>query len=148
MSISQTTDAEKKKYFKISKNPASYYSTDKVKRLKLEHEAEEKRDRAAANARERIKRAKVLREPVMGGFLAREYGLSRQDLPAACFARELRDKGHVPLGRYVDDSHEVQHMCAVDSASSEHGIAVGCEHPTSRVVKSRDRSVLTSRSLW
>ncbi|KAB5585888.1 hypothetical protein GE09DRAFT_1210474 [Coniochaeta sp. 2T2.1] len=118
-------DADKKKYFKISKNPASYYSTDKVKRLKLQHEAEEKRQTAAANARERIKRSDVLRQPATGGFLAREYGLRPPDLPVACFARELRGKGHVPIWGNNSWGDEIEHLCVVDAASTPHGIAIG-----------------------
>ncbi|KAB5582683.1 hypothetical protein GE09DRAFT_1211319 [Coniochaeta sp. 2T2.1] len=118
-------DAEKKKYFKISKNPASYYSTDNVKRLKLQHEAEEKRQIAAANTRERIKRSEILRQPATGGFLAREYGLRPPDLPVACFARELRGKGHVPIWRNDSWGNEVEHLCVVDAASTPHGIAIG-----------------------
>ncbi|KAI0013305.1 hypothetical protein F4779DRAFT_445861 [Xylariaceae sp. FL0662B] len=108
-------DAEKNRYFKVENSRTApsnaAWSSDNVKRRKLEDE-----EAAAANRRmnlnkHRIVRAKAMSEPLTGGFLAREFGELRLDVPAACFARGLVEKGKLPLSDARWNSNtNIKHM--------------------------------------
>ncbi|ORY64057.1 uncharacterized protein BCR38DRAFT_205761 [Pseudomassariella vexata] len=121
-------DPEKKRYFKVENSKtapaASTWSTDKVKRRKLEDE-----EAAAALQRmklnkDRIRRSQVLQEPLVGGFLAREFGSVEVDVRPSAFARELLEKGSMPLAdsRWCSTGN-VKHLC-VTSEDTHSGLGV------------------------
>lgn len=111
-----TTDEENGKYFKIEKTQNAplnaAWSAESVKRRKIQHREAE----AVAARRERLKRhivrSAVLRDPLLGGFLEAELGVSRrerklragaggefglEDVPAGAWAGGLTEKGEVPF---------------------------------------------------
>ncbi|EXK93896.1 hypothetical protein FOQG_05065 [Fusarium oxysporum f. sp. raphani 54005] len=105
-------DNEKKKYFKIEKThtaPSSAaWSSDAVKRRKVEHEAQKLAERQAHQVKKHIKRHFVARDTVSSALLTREIGLpyvaesgrgrvEDEDLGAAAWARGLVAKGNVPF---------------------------------------------------
>ncbi|KAI1353297.1 hypothetical protein F5Y01DRAFT_277530 [Xylaria sp. FL0043] len=109
-------DAVKRRYFKVENSKTAptnaAWASDSVKRRKLHDE-----DAAAALqhlniAKARIRRARVLHEPLTGGFFAREYGAMEDDMQAACFVEGLKHKGCIPLlgpGAH-DQTMQVKHM--------------------------------------
>ncbi|KAF4976564.1 hypothetical protein FZEAL_6783 [Fusarium zealandicum] len=105
-------DAEKKKYFKIEKSQtapsAASWSTDAVKKRKVEDRAEEAAQRRAHLIRNHIKRHFVTKDTVTSGLLAREAGLPSAaecgrgriddgELGAAAWSDGLVAKGSVPF---------------------------------------------------
>ncbi|KAF5598557.1 myocyte-specific enhancer factor 2d [Fusarium pseudocircinatum] len=105
-------DNEKKKYFKIEKThtaPSSAaWSSDAVKRRKVEHEAQRLAERQAYQVKKHIKRHFVVRDTVTSALLTREIGLpyiaergrgrvEDEDLVAAAWARGSVAKGNVPF---------------------------------------------------
>ncbi|KAI1117417.1 hypothetical protein F5Y14DRAFT_402524 [Nemania sp. NC0429] len=94
-------DPEKQRYFKIENNKTAptdaAWSSGNVKRRKLRDADAATALRHATLAKGRIRRARVLHEPLTGGFFAREYGAARADMHAACFAEGLRNKGCIPM---------------------------------------------------
>ncbi|KAF4958634.1 hypothetical protein FGADI_2239 [Fusarium gaditjirri] len=105
-------DNEKKKYFKIEKThtaPSSAaWSSDAVKRRKVEHEAQKLAERQAHQVKKHIKRHFVARDTVSSALLTREIGLpyvaekgrgrvEDEDLGAAAWARGLVAKGNIPF---------------------------------------------------
>ncbi|KAI1364216.1 hypothetical protein F5Y08DRAFT_218136 [Xylaria arbuscula] len=94
-------DSEKRRYFKVEQSktaPANAaWSSDSVKRRKLHDEATAVALRHLSLAKNRIRQARVLHDPLTGGFLAREYGAHEDDMQAACFASGLIHKGCMPL---------------------------------------------------
>ena len=76
--LDYSPDPQKKRYFKIEANKTAPrnapWSADSVKRRKIEsHEADLARKRVE-QTKGRVKRARVLAEPLSGGFLLRETG--------------------------------------------------------------------------
>lgn len=105
-------DNEKKKYFKIERThtaPSSAaWSSDAVKRRKVEHEAQKLAEHQADQIKRHIKRHFVAGHTVTSALLTREIGLpyvaergrSRvedEDLGAAAWARGSVAKGNVPF---------------------------------------------------
>ncbi|KAG5749720.1 hypothetical protein H9Q69_006813 [Fusarium xylarioides] len=105
-------DNEKKKYFKIERThtaPSSAaWSSDAVKRRKVEHEAQKLAERQAHQVKKHIKRHFVARDTVTSALLTREIGLpyvaergrgrvEDEDLGAAAWARGSVAKGNVPF---------------------------------------------------
>lgn len=92
-------DKEKNKYFKIKPNggaPANTaYSSQDVKKRKVREVRAAARELAVARQQGRIKRSKLLAEPLCGGLLARENGQVKLDT-AQILAREF-----LPQGRMV-----------------------------------------------
>ncbi|TDZ32724.1 hypothetical protein C8035_v011747 [Colletotrichum spinosum] len=109
-------DEEKGKYFKIEQAQSApqnaAWSNESVKRRKIEHRQAE----AVAARRELLKRhivrSAALRNPLLGGILEAELGVSKrerklragsgadfglEDVPTVAWARGLVDKGHVPF---------------------------------------------------
>ncbi|KAI0882419.1 uncharacterized protein GGS22DRAFT_169343 [Annulohypoxylon maeteangense] len=87
-----------RRYFKVQKRQYSSrddapndepWSLESVKRRKLDEEVAAEKARMEARNMSRITRSKALDEPLMGGFLAREYGHDVRDLQAAGFAQGL-----------------------------------------------------------
>ncbi|KAI0402169.1 hypothetical protein F4802DRAFT_387072 [Xylaria palmicola] len=128
-------DAEKKRYFKVEKSstaPANAaWASTSVKRRKLRDADAAAALRHLHLARSRVRRARVLHEPLTGGFFAREHGAMADDMPAASFVEGLRNKGRVPLLRpgidaqgqvrrmYVDGRDERTGMCTVYAVPNE-----------------------------
>ncbi|KAF5680977.1 myocyte-specific enhancer factor [Fusarium denticulatum] len=105
-------DNERKKYFKIEKThtaPSSAaWSSDAVKRRKVEHEAQRLAERQAHQVKKHIKRHFVVRDTVTSALLTREISLpyiaergrgrvEDEDLGAAAWARGSVAKGNVPF---------------------------------------------------
>ncbi|KAF5702250.1 myocyte-specific enhancer factor 2d [Fusarium mundagurra] len=105
-------DNEKKKYFKIERThtaPSSAaWSSDAVKRRKVEHEAQKLAERQAHQVKKHIKRHFVAKDTVTSALLTREIGLpyvtergrgrvEDEDLGAAAWARGSVAKGNVPF---------------------------------------------------
>ncbi|KAI0449821.1 hypothetical protein F5B21DRAFT_508811 [Xylaria acuta] len=110
-------DPEKKRYFKVENSKTAptnaAWSSSNVKRRKLRDEDAATALRHLSIAKNRIKRARVLHEPLTGGFFAREYGAAKDDMQTACFAEGLRNKGCISLCHPgVDgDGWPAKHMC-------------------------------------
>ncbi|KAK3315280.1 hypothetical protein B0H66DRAFT_564947 [Apodospora peruviana] len=110
-------DEDKKKYFKIEASRtapiSAAWSASSVKRRQLEtHEAEARRKRLARDAG-RIRRARILHEPLAGGcFLRREigqqqkqaYSPSLEDARRESWAQGLRNKGDIRLWPDLGDA--------------------------------------------
>ncbi|KAF6809017.1 hypothetical protein CSOJ01_07188 [Colletotrichum sojae] len=109
-------DEEKGKYFKIEKTqsaPAnSAYSAENVKRRKIQHREAEVVAARRERLRRHIVRSAVLRDPLLGGFLDAELGVTKRerklragagadfgldDVPAVAWTRGIVDKGEVPF---------------------------------------------------
>ncbi|KAI1633908.1 hypothetical protein F4809DRAFT_620968 [Biscogniauxia mediterranea] len=95
-------DPEKRRYFKIENSRTApsnaAWSSENVKKRRLEDEAAAAALRRMNLNKNRIARSKALSEPLMGGFFAREYGDVDRDVPAACFAKGMLEKGQMLLG--------------------------------------------------
>jgi hypothetical protein len=96
-------DTEKRRYFKVESSgtapAAAVWSSGNVKRQKLCDEQAATASRHLDLAKSRIKRARVLHEPLTGGFFAREYGAADDAMQAACFVKSLHNKGRISLLR-------------------------------------------------
>ncbi|KAI3327630.1 hypothetical protein HD806DRAFT_328652 [Xylariaceae sp. AK1471] len=90
-------DSEKGRYFKVENSKtaptSAAWSTDNVKKRRLRDEDEAAARRHLNLAKNRIRRARALNEPLMGGFFAREYGAMKSDMQTACFVEGMRYKG-------------------------------------------------------
>lgn len=79
LSNDKRKDAEKKKYFKIQKSHAASanaaYSSDAVKRRRIQDRAAQAARQRAHLVRNHIKRHPISRDAVYGGLLTREIGL-------------------------------------------------------------------------
>ncbi|KAI1745584.1 hypothetical protein F4680DRAFT_402719 [Xylaria scruposa] len=108
-------DAEKKRYFKVENSKtaptSAAWSSNNVKRRKVDDENAATALRHLNLAKSRIKRARVLHEPLTGGFFAREYGAMEDDMQAACFVDGLRNKGSIP----ISPGMQVKRMCVTGS---------------------------------
>jgi hypothetical protein len=93
-----STDKEKKKYFKIQTSSAapasSAYSSQDVKRRKTRCERAEARALSIARQRGRMKRSKIMAEPLAGGLLTRENGQHGLDT-AQILAGGLVPQGYI-----------------------------------------------------
>ncbi|KAI1210347.1 uncharacterized protein F4807DRAFT_61698 [Annulohypoxylon truncatum] len=95
-------DPEKQRYFKVEQNHHAArhdapWSSDNVKKRKLNEVAAAEKAHYEARSLSRITRSRVFNEPLMGGFLAREHGDDVRDLRAASFAQGLVEKGKTSL---------------------------------------------------
>ncbi|KAI1376128.1 hypothetical protein F4677DRAFT_420368 [Hypoxylon crocopeplum] len=90
-------DAERRRHYKIEHSRTApsdaAWSLANVKKRKLEDAEAEERLRQLDLSKRRIKRSRVLAEPLMGGFLRREHGELTRDLGSVGFARGLAAKG-------------------------------------------------------
>ncbi|KAL7623969.1 hypothetical protein AAE478_005526 [Parahypoxylon ruwenzoriense] len=108
-------DKEKKRYFKIEKRGTApsnaAWSSDNVKKRKLEDAEAAEALRQMSLNKNRITQSRAVTEPLMGGLFARECGNARPDLAAACFAQGLLEKGKLPLAdaRWASDTN-IKHM--------------------------------------
>jgi hypothetical protein len=104
-------DEEKKRYFKTERTqtaPATAtWSSDAVKRRKLEDRSAREAARRSAQLRNHVRRHPFFAEPLRGGLLSRELGggtergpwapREREDVVAKAWAAGLVDKGQVPF---------------------------------------------------
>ncbi|KAI0438511.1 hypothetical protein F4803DRAFT_554953 [Xylaria telfairii] len=110
-------DAEKKRYFKVENSKTAptnaAWASNNVKRRKLHEEDTATALRHLDLAKNRITRARVLHEPLTGGFFAREYGAMKDDMQAACFVDGLTNKGTISLSHPGAETHgwQVKRMC-------------------------------------
>lgn len=93
-------DEEKKKYFKIEKShtaPSSAaWSSSNVKRRKHDDAQAAAAIKKLRIQAARVKRARVLQEPLTGGFLNRMFrAVDPYEVSYAAFAQGLRDKGRL-----------------------------------------------------
>ncbi|TGJ86070.1 hypothetical protein E0Z10_g2683 [Xylaria hypoxylon] len=98
-------DVEKRRYFKVENSKtaptSAAWSSSSVKRRKLRDEDAETALQHLNLTKSRIRRARVLHEPLTGGFFAREHGAMEDDMQATCFVEGLRQKGCVSVGSPV-----------------------------------------------
>ncbi|KAI1447441.1 hypothetical protein F5Y02DRAFT_379272 [Annulohypoxylon stygium] len=97
-------DPEKNRYFKETKNHLATrsdapWSSDNVKKRRLETAVAAEKARYDARNVSRITRSRELMQPLMGGFFARECGEDVRDLRATCLARGLAANGKVTITR-------------------------------------------------
>ncbi|XDG03357.1 hypothetical protein ABKA04_002972 [Annulohypoxylon sp. FPYF3050] len=95
-------DPEKNRYFKETKNHLATrsdapWSSDNVKKRRLESAAAAEKARYNARNVSRITRSRALMQPLMGGFFARECGEDVHDLRSTCLARGLAAKSRVSI---------------------------------------------------
>ncbi|KAI1093462.1 hypothetical protein F5B19DRAFT_450486 [Rostrohypoxylon terebratum] len=93
-------DPEKNRYFReatshLATRSDAPWSSDNVKKRKIENAVVAEKARYQARNVSRIKRSRELLQPLMGGFFAREYGGDIRDLRPTVFARGLVEKGKV-----------------------------------------------------
>ncbi|KAI1781055.1 hypothetical protein F4818DRAFT_24943 [Hypoxylon cercidicola] len=115
-------DEKKRRYFKVERGgtapTGAAWSSDNVKKRKLEDAASAEATRKLNLNKNRIVRSRAVNQLLMGGFFARECGETVRDLPAAAFAQGLVDKGQIPLADNVRESNtNVKHMLV---ASKDH----------------------------
>ncbi|KAH8677435.1 hypothetical protein BX600DRAFT_430783 [Xylariales sp. PMI_506] len=110
-------DPNKNRYFKIEDSKtapdASAWSSENIKKRKLEDERAKLVIRRLKLNKDRIKPSKISNDPLVEGLLAREFGRVSNDLPAASFARGVVDKGILPLAdaRWGGSSKIVKNIC-------------------------------------
>ncbi|GAW22110.1 hypothetical protein ANO14919_116450 [Xylariales sp. No.14919] len=96
-------DPEKQRYFKVENGKTAptnaAWSSTNVKRRKLRDEDAATALQHLNLAKSRIRRARVLHEPLTGGFFAREYGAAKDDMRGSCFAEGLTNKGCILLAQ-------------------------------------------------
>jgi hypothetical protein len=127
------TDPDKKKYFKVDKKaPATAaYSTESVKRRKLEHEQARKALLIEGHKKKQVRKSSSLQDPLLGGLLARELGNPRKDLLVDCWARGLCQKGSVLLRRQAPAQASAGHLyIGTADESRQLGVAIGGESHT------------------
>ncbi|KAF3012016.1 hypothetical protein E8E14_005488 [Neopestalotiopsis sp. 37M] len=112
-------DATKKRYFKVEKGqtaPAtSAYSSDAVKKRKLEDtKIQQAAERLNLN-KNRVKRSPALMGPLPGAGIAREFhGGVQQDMGAAAIAASLINRGSIPFNNpRWSPSQNINIMCVV-----------------------------------
>lgn len=115
MLILSYSDEKKQRYFKVEKGATApsdaAWSSDKVKKRKLEDAASVEAIRRLNLNKNRVMRSRAVNQPLMGGFFARECGERDLDLPAAAFAQGLVEKGKIPLADASWGSNtNVKHM--------------------------------------
>lgn len=132
--LTSYTDAEKKKYFKIEKSqtaPSSAsWSSDAVKRRKVEGHAQQAARHRAHLVRNHIKRHRLTRDAVASGLIAREIGLpfaaecgrgrmEDGDVAAAAWANGVVAKGSVPFPSGPTRSRYANMPCFYVAAEDE-----------------------------
>ncbi|KAI1105037.1 hypothetical protein F4804DRAFT_305319 [Jackrogersella minutella] len=115
-------DAEKGRYFKIESRATAPldapWSSDKVKKRQSDDKAATAKATRAAMNMNRITPSRVLNEPQMGGFLAREQGKHGRDHATANFAQGLDLTGVVPFCPTYPSRTNPTGMCVTDKKNS------------------------------
>ncbi|KAI5863418.1 hypothetical protein GGS23DRAFT_532475 [Durotheca rogersii] len=108
-------DKQRRRYFKVENSSTAprdaAWSSDNVKKRKIQDAEAAAALRRMTLHKNRIARSRVLEEPLMGGFFARECGDAPADLVAASFAQGLVGMGKLPLAdaRWHSDTN-IKHM--------------------------------------
>ncbi|ESZ96223.1 hypothetical protein SBOR_3381 [Sclerotinia borealis F-4128] len=103
-------DSEKRKYFKIQANvpSSSAYSSQDVKRRKLDDADKQAQSLRVQRNVGRIKRARILKDPIAGGFLSVGFGQSGLDaIATSVYAHSLCNIGDFRLLRGTAGLFEV-----------------------------------------
>jgi hypothetical protein len=92
-------DKEKKKYFKVqpagAAPPSSAYSRQDIKKRRFDDAKAASEALAKARERHRVKRSKLLSQPLIGGLLVREYGQDDGLDSAQILAGGLVSQGYI-----------------------------------------------------
>ncbi|KAI0124553.1 hypothetical protein F4776DRAFT_630198 [Hypoxylon sp. NC0597] len=133
-------DAERRRYFRVESSQTApsnaAWSSEKVKKRKLEDKAAAAELRWESLNKNRITRSEALNVPLMGGFLAREYGQhihDLRDLRTASFAQGIIAKGIRPLNQYIRAATNIKHM-AIVSKHPEHPVCTAYIDVTNELV--------------
>lgn len=99
-----------------------------MKRRKIEDAKKRKAQRIAAHKRTLIQRSRALQDPMIGGFLAVEFGSPPIDLQVDCWAKGLCYKGHVPIvSRSPSPGLTIDHLyISASDTKTGLGVAIGC----------------------
>ncbi|KAK8086952.1 hypothetical protein PG994_001926 [Apiospora phragmitis] len=93
-------DEEKKRYFKVESSrtapTTSYWSSDNVKKRRLESQEAAAALQRLGLEKGRLKRSRLMSDPLIGGVYTREYGLVRRDVQEAGYAKGIVEKGMIP----------------------------------------------------
>jgi hypothetical protein len=91
----------KRKYFKIESSrtapPSSRWSSESVKRQKVEKQQATKEELIVERRRLLVKRSRTLQDPLLGGFLERNFGRHPGDLQVDSWAQTLHARGYLRL---------------------------------------------------
>lgn len=94
-------DTVKRKYFKIESSrtapPSSRWSSESVKRQKVEKQQATKQELIVARRKLLVRRSQVLQDPLLGGLLERNFGRHSRDLQVDSWARTLHPRGCLRL---------------------------------------------------
>jgi hypothetical protein len=134
------TDPVKRRYFKIEGShtaPAgTSWSSDNVKKRKLEDaKAAEVLRRLNLN-KARIKRSQALNDPLSGGFLARESGAIQKDMIPAILAAGMVDRGGISFSDARWGPSQINTMCIVGEepwTDLGFGYFCGCFHVSKKL---------------
>ncbi|KAK8130162.1 hypothetical protein PG999_002542 [Apiospora kogelbergensis] len=121
-------DEEKKRYFKVENSrtaPAtSSWSSDNVKKRRLESQEAAAVLQRLSLDKGRLKRSRLMNDPLIGGIYAREYGRVRRDVQPASYAKGIVEKGMVPLAdARWRSSTSIQQLCVI-GADTKTGLGV------------------------
>lgn len=113
----------------------SAWSSDSVKKRKLESKEATAALQRLRLERGLIKRSPLLSDPLVGGVYVREHGVSRRGVPEASYAQGFVEKGHMPLkdARWGSNGN-LSHLCVI-GADGKTGLGVAyASKPASRPV--------------
>ncbi|KAK7977605.1 hypothetical protein PG988_005095 [Apiospora saccharicola] len=121
-------DEEKKRYFKVESSrtapSTSAYSSDNVKKRRLESQEATAVLQRLSLEKGRLKRSRLLNDALIGGVYAREYGLVRRDIQQAGYAKGIVEKGALPLAdARWRSSTNIQQLCVI-GADTKTGLGV------------------------
>ncbi|KAK8025690.1 hypothetical protein PG990_003513 [Apiospora arundinis] len=121
-------DEEKKRYFKVENSrtapTTSSWSSDNVKKRRLESQEAAAILQRLSLEKGRLKRSRLMNDPLIGGVYAREFGLLRRDVQQASYAKGMVEKGMVPLAdARWRSSTNIQQLCVI-GADTKTGLGV------------------------
>ncbi|KAK8094480.1 hypothetical protein PG997_001165 [Apiospora hydei] len=121
-------DEEKKRYFKVESSrtapTTSSWSSDNVKKRRLESQEAAAVLRRLSLDKGRLKRSRLMNDALTGGVYAREYGLVRRDVQEAGYAKGIVEKGMIPLAdARWRSSTNVRQLCVI-GADTKTGLGV------------------------
>ncbi|OTA91408.1 hypothetical protein M434DRAFT_397249 [Hypoxylon sp. CO27-5] len=135
-------DPVRRRYFRVERRQTAPsnapWSSDEVKRRETEAQTAAAELRRATLNQNRITRSMALNVPIMGGFLAREYGqhiYQIRDLCAASFAQGITSKGKRPLKRHVCGAVNIKQMAIVPK-HPEHPVCTAYIHVSGGLISS------------
>ncbi|KAK8039163.1 hypothetical protein PG993_007574 [Apiospora rasikravindrae] len=128
LSLTFPTDEEKKRYFKVESSrtapTTSSWSSDNVKKRRLESQEAAAVLQRLSLEKGRLKRSRLMNDALIGGVYAREYGLVRRDVQEAGYAKGIVEKGIIPLAdARWRSSTNVRQLCVI-GADTKTGLGV------------------------